>query len=113
VTHAVDIHVVSKKLVLKNLEDVFKAKDGLPPADIKKLLHQIFKREMFLFITLEVAEVLAPMPPLSLLEDQMPKLLAIVPIIEIFLILICLEANHIINGFTKTKKEDSLILLNK
>jgi hypothetical protein len=88
VYHAEDILAVSKKLVLKISVIAFKDMDGLQLAEKIKLLQVIFKKEMFLFIIKEVAVIILLMLSLSLWEDQILKLLAIVQIKKMSLILI-------------------------
>jgi hypothetical protein len=85
---AEDILAVSKKLVLKISVIAFKDMDGLQLAEKIKLLQVIFKKEMFLFIIKEVAVIILLMLSLSLWEDQILKLLAIVQIKKMSLILI-------------------------
>ena len=88
VYHAEDILAVSKKLVLKISVIAFKNMDGLQLAEKIKLLQVIFKKEMFLFIIKEVAVIILLMLSLSLWEDQILKLLAIVQNKKMSLILI-------------------------
>jgi hypothetical protein len=88
VYHAEDILAVSKKLVLKISVIAFKDMDGLQLAEKIKLLQVIFKKEMFLFIIKEVAVIILLMLSLSLWEDQILKLLAIVQNKKMSLILI-------------------------
>jgi hypothetical protein len=88
VYHAEDILAVSKKLVLKISVIAFKDMDGLQLAEKIKLLQVIFKKEMYLFIIKEVAVIILLMLSLSLWEDQILKLLAIVQIKKMSLILI-------------------------
>jgi hypothetical protein len=85
---AEDILAVSKKLVLKISVIAFKDMDGLQLAEKIKLLQVIFKKEMYLFIIKEVAVIILLMLSLSLYEDQILKLLAIVQIKKMSLILI-------------------------
>jgi hypothetical protein len=85
---AEDILAVSKKLVLKISVIAFKDMDGLQLAEKIKLLQVIFKKEMFLFIIKEVAVIILLMLSLSLWEDQILKLLAIVQNKKMSLILI-------------------------
>jgi hypothetical protein len=80
----------------------FKNMDGLQLAEKIKVLQEIFKKEMYLFITLAVAVIILLMLSLSLKEDQIQKLLAIVQTKKMSLILIC-PANLIVNGFIRTK----------
>jgi hypothetical protein len=88
VYHAEDILAVSKKLVLKISVIAFKDMDGLQLAEKIKLLQVIFKKEMYLFIIKEVAVIILLMLSLSLWEDQILKLLAIVQNKKMSLILI-------------------------
>ena len=91
--------MVGKKLVLGNWDDVSKKKDGNLLVDIIKLLLQISKKEMYLFIILADVIVVLLMLSLLLKEAQILKLLAIVMLRLMLIILIMPIVNLTIIGF--------------